>query len=68
MLPKGVEVVTGAEITAENQSDMRSALGFFSTFLLVFAGIGLVVACFTIYNTFQIIASQRLKEMALPEQ
>src|SRR5690606_22491709 len=33
--------------------------------LLVFAAIGLVVACFTIFNTFQIIVSQRLREMAL---
>ena len=38
---------------------MREGLGFFSTFLLVFAAIGLVVACFTIYNTFQIIVTQR---------
>ena len=44
---------------------MREALGFFSTFLLVFAAIGLVVACFTIYNTFQIIVTQRRREMAL---
>ena len=44
---------------------MREAMGFFSTFLLVFAAIGLVVACFTIYNTFQIVVTQRTREMAL---
>ena len=31
----------------------------------MFAAIGLVVACFTIYNTFQIIITQRTREMAL---
>jgi putative ABC transport system permease protein len=65
VLPNGVEAITGTEITHEVQSDVRASLGFFDTFLLVFAAIGLVVACFTIYNTFQVIVSQRTKEMAL---
>src|SRR5690606_11385716 len=47
------------------QDIMADAMGFFGTFLLVFAVIGLVVACFTIFNTFQIIITQRLREMAL---
>jgi putative ABC transport system permease protein len=65
VLPGGAEALTGAEITAESQDVMHEAMGFFSTFLLVFAAVGLVVACFTIYNTFQIIVSQRTREMAL---
>jgi putative ABC transport system permease protein len=65
VLPDGAEALTGAEITAESQDVMHEAMGFFSTFLLVFAAIGLVVACFTIYNTFQIIVTQRTREMAL---
>lgn len=65
VIPDGTEAVTGAEIAEENQDAMKAALGFFNTFLLVFAAIGLVVACFTIYNTFQIIVSQRSREMAL---
>ena len=44
---------------------MQEGLSFFNTFLLVFAAIGLVVACFTIYNTFQIVVTQRSREMAL---
>ena len=47
------------EITEETQDAMHEGLGFFNTFLLVFAAIGLVVACFTIYNTFQIVVTQR---------
>ena len=65
VLPAGVEALTGTQITEETQSDMREALSFFNTFLLVFAAIALVVACFTIYNTFQIIVTQRRREMAL---
>ncbi len=64
-LPEGVEALTGTQITKENQDVMHEGLGFLSTFLLVFAAIGLVVACFTIYNTFQIIVTQRSREMAL---
>jgi len=65
VLPPDAEALTGSEITAEAQNDMKEGLNFFSTFLLVFAAIGLVVACFTIYNTFQIIVTQRIREMAL---
>ena len=64
-LPDGVEALTGTEIVAETQNAMQEGLSFFNTFLLVFAAIGLVVACFTIYNTFQIVVTQRGREMAL---
>ena len=64
-LPDGTEALTGTQITEETQSTMHDAMGFVSTFLLVFAAIGLVVACFTIYNTFQIVVTQRTREMAL---
>jgi putative ABC transport system permease protein len=65
VVPAGVEALTGTAITDEAQDDMKEAMSFFDTFLMVFAVIGLVVACFTIYNTFQIIVTQRSKEMAL---
>ncbi|WP_116998085.1 ABC transporter permease [Desertimonas flava] len=65
VLPDGQEAVTGAEMTEEQQDYVADAMGFFTTFLLVFAVIGLVVACFTIFNTFQIVITQRLREMAL---
>jgi putative ABC transport system permease protein len=65
VLPAGAEALTGSEITEETQDAIQEGLGFFNTFLLVFAAIGLVVACFTIYNTFQIVVTQRRREMAL---
>jgi putative ABC transport system permease protein len=65
VLPDGAEALTGTQITEDTQQTMRDAMSFFGTALLVFAGIGLVVACFTIYNTFQIVVTQRTREMAL---
>ncbi len=65
VLPDGIEALTGSAITEEVQNSIAEGLGFFNTFLLVFAVIGLVVASFTIYNTFQIIVTQRIQEMAL---
>ena len=65
VLPGGTEAITGDAITEENQSDVADQLGFFTTFLLIFAGIALFVGSFIIYNTFSIIVVQRSREMAL---
>jgi putative ABC transport system permease protein len=64
-VPDGTEALTGAEITEETQDDLEQMLSLFDTFLLVFAAISLVVASFTIYNTFQIVVTQRRREMAM---
>ena len=60
-----IEVLTGQEITEENQSDVEEGLSFFNILLLVFAGIALFVSVFIIYNTFSIIVAQRQRETAL---
>jgi putative ABC transport system permease protein len=66
VLPHGVESLTGAELTAEMEDDIQGDfLGFFTTALLVFAGVSLVVATFSIYNTFSILVAQRTRESAL---
>ena len=59
------EVITGEQLTEENQNDIEDALGFFNIALLVFAFVALLVAIFIIYNTFSIILAQRLRELAL---
>ncbi|GGN49733.1 ABC transporter substrate-binding protein [Streptomyces albiflavescens] len=66
VLPKGVEAVTGQESAQEN-TDMISSqfLTIFTTFLLVFSGIALLVATFSIHNTFAIVVAQRTRENAL---
>ena len=64
-LPGGTEVLTGAEITEETQSEIKEQLSFFNIFLLIFAVIALFVGSFIIYNTFSIVVAQRSREMAL---
>jgi putative ABC transport system permease protein len=65
-LPDGSEALTGAALTDEQRSELEGDfLGFFKAFLLVFAGIALVVATFSIYNTFSILVAQRARESAL---
>ena len=62
----GTEVLTGAaDHRREPGATSKEQLGFFNTFLLVFAVIALFVGAFIIYNTFSIIVAQRTKEMAL---
>ena len=60
-----LEVLTGAEITAENQDAVETALGFITVFLTIFALISLFVGSFIIYNVFSISAAQRTQENAL---
>ena len=66
VLPPRAEALTGAELTAQDTAAINGDfLDFFTTFLLVFAAIALVVASFSIYNTFSIIVAQRGRESAL---
>jgi putative ABC transport system permease protein len=65
VLPDGVEAVTGATVTEENQDAMREGLSFFNTFMLVFALVALLVGAFIIFNTFFITVAQRTRENAL---
>ncbi|WP_326671322.1 ABC transporter permease [Streptomyces canus] len=66
VLSRGVEAITGQESTEEN-TDMISSqfLDIFTTFLLVFSGVALLVATFSIHNTFAIVVAQRTRENAL---
>ena len=64
-LPKGFEAVTGDEAADEAASDLVEAISFLGTFLLIFAGIALVVGSFLIVNTFSILVAQRSRELAL---
>ena len=65
VVPPDVEVLTGQEITKENQNDIKQGLRFFNIFLLVFAGVAVFVGMFIIYNTFSILVAQRGRELAL---
>lgn len=64
-LPATAEAVTGAALDAESQEALKTGLGFFTTFLLVFAGVALFVGAFIIFNTFSMLLGQRTRELAL---
>jgi putative ABC transport system permease protein len=66
VLPNGVEAVSGSSVSTENADDINELfLDMLTTFLTVFAGIALLVATFSIYNTFSIIVAQRARTAAL---
>jgi putative ABC transport system permease protein len=65
ILPDGVEALTGAEITEENQDAIQQGLSVFNTFMLVFAFVALFVGAFIVFNTFFITVAQRTRENAL---
>ena len=65
VLPPGFEAVTGDDAAEEAAGPLRQAIGFLTTFLLIFAGIALVVGAFLIVNTFSILVAQRSRELAL---
>jgi putative ABC transport system permease protein len=62
---QGLEAMTGAADTADQQADLREDLSFFNTFLLSFAYISLFVGMFIIYNTFSIVIAQRTRDLAM---
>jgi putative ABC transport system permease protein len=65
-LPAGVEAVTGQQLATEDIAAIDSGfLGFLRTALTAFAVVALLVAVFSIYNTFSIIAAQRNRTSAL---
>ena len=65
VIPEGTEAVTGDAVAEESKDLFGQLLGFLNTFLLVFAGIALVVGTFLIVNTFSILVAQRSRELAL---
>lgn len=65
-LPSGLEALTGSELAAEMSDSLGDDfLDFFTTFLVVFSAIAVLVATFSIHNTFTVVLAQRLRESAL---
>src|SRR5918994_470456 len=66
VLPDGVQAESGSEVSTQNADDINELfLDMLTTFLTVFAGIALLVATFSIYNTLSIIVAQRTRTAAL---
>lgn len=65
-LGSGLQAITGAQLASENYNEINSGfLAFLSSGLTAFAVIALLVATFSIYNTFSILGAQRGRESAL---
>ncbi len=64
-LPKGYQAVTSASAAQTQSADVSKGLGFLRTALLVFAFVALFVGAFIIFNTFNIVVTQRTRELAL---
>ena len=60
-----VEVITGADLTAENEAAARQNLDYLRIFLLAFALISVAVGAFVIYTSFSFIMAQRQRQVAL---
>ena len=65
VLPPDLEAVTGDDAAEETAGPLLSGIDFLTTFLLIFAGIALVVSSYIIVNTFSILVAQRSRELAL---
>src|ERR671913_71752 len=66
VLPDGVQAESGSDVSTQNADDINELfLDMLTTFLTVFAGIALLVATFSIYNTLSIIVAQRTRTAAL---
>ncbi len=64
-LGPGYTVLNGAQYLQQRTDTLSQGLGFLSTALLIFAGVGLFVGSFIIFNTFSIVVAQRSRELAL---
>jgi putative ABC transport system permease protein len=65
-VPDGLEVRTGRQLAQEGVDEINATfLDMVRRFLLVFAGIALLVGAVSIGNTFSILVAQRTRESAL---
>jgi putative ABC transport system permease protein len=65
-MPDGIDSITGSDLADERTDEISATfLTYLRTFLVVFAGIALVVATLSIANTFSITVAQRTRELAL---
>jgi putative ABC transport system permease protein len=65
ILPGGFQAITATDAAAEQTDQVREGLGFLRTALLVFAFVALFVGAFVIFNTFNIVVTQRTRELGL---
>jgi putative ABC transport system permease protein len=65
VLPENTEVIPGEQSAEETAGAINDIIDIFGNVLLGFAAVSLFVSAFLIFNTFAIIISQRMRELAL---
>jgi putative ABC transport system permease protein len=65
VLPPGVEAVDAAVAAQQDARTLQNGLAFFEALVLVFAGVGVLVGAFIIFNTFGVLVAQRVRELGL---
>ncbi|MFM8382943.1 MAG: FtsX-like permease family protein, partial [Actinomycetota bacterium] len=65
LLPSTIEVIPGEQSAEETAGAINDIIDIFGNVLLGFAAVSLFVSAFLIFNTFAIIISQRMRELAL---
>ena len=65
ILPATFEVIPGEQSAEETAGAINDIIDIFGNVLLGFAAVSLFVSAFLIFNTFAIIVSQRMRELAL---
>ncbi len=64
-LAPGLDVTDGSAWVADQEETLNSFLGFFETFLTIFAVIAVIVGMVIVTNTFAVSLAQRTQELAL---
>jgi putative ABC transport system permease protein len=64
-LPPGVEAVDAVTAARQDSQALQDGLQFFTALVLVFAGVGVFVGAFIIFNTFGVLVAQRSRELGL---
>ena len=65
VLPDGFEAISAQDAADEAAQQVQEGLGFVRTGLLVFAFVSVFVGAFIIFNTFNILVTQRTRELGL---
>ena len=65
LVPKGYLAQTGDEFRSDQRDVIGSAGRYLKTTLQAFAILAMLVGAFVIYNTFSVIVSQRVRELAV---
>jgi putative ABC transport system permease protein len=65
VLPPGIEAVDALSAAQQDADSLQDGLAFFESLVLVFAGVGVFVGAFIIFNTFGVLVVQRERELGL---